>query len=274
VPGTPGVLKNGSTRGWIGCLRLDAAARLAGTVLIVAVHDVAPSTLSEVRWLLSRLDEEGIRPRVLKVVPGEPGASDGLRGELAALVRDEAAAGSEIVLHGWTHHAAGAYRGSLVDRLRARLFAGDAAEFLALQPDEMRLRLTDGRQWLADLGLEAAGFCAPGWLWAPELPASAREAGFRYLVGLRGLLDLRDGRRIGLAPIGFMGGRASTELAWRLGELTIWRPMAALRRSSHRRFFLHPQGAPRSRACARVLREIGRAARTHRSSTFTELLDA
>lgn len=243
-------------------------------MLIVAVHDVAPSTLSEVRWLLSRLDEMGVRPRVLKVVPGEPGITDEGRGELAALVGAEAAAGSEIVLHGWTHRAAGTYRGSLADRLRARLFAGDAAEFLALQPDGMRTRLADGRAWLAGIGLDATGFCAPGWLWTPELPAAAREAGFRYLVGLRGLIDLRDGGRIDLAPIGFMGGTASAQAAWRLGEVLIWRPMAALRRDRPRRFFIHPQGAPRSRACARVLREIGRAARTHRSITFSELLDA
>jgi predicted deacetylase len=238
------------------------------------MHDVAPSTLGEVRWLLARLDEEGVRPRVLKVVPGEPGVTDQGRSELAGLVGSEAASGSEIVVHGWTHRASGAYRGSLADRLRARLFAGNGAEFLSLQPDEMRTRLLEGRQWLAGVGLDPAGFCAPGWLWTPELPAAAREAGFRYLVGLRGLLDLRDGRRIGMAPIGFMGGSVVTELAWRLGESVIWRPLAALRGSSPRRFFLHPQGAPRSRACASVLREIGRASRTHRSITFSDLLDA
>jgi predicted deacetylase len=242
-------------------------------VLIVSVHDVAPSTLGEVRWLLSRLDEEGVRPRVLKVIPGEPSVTDEGRRELASVVGAEAVGGSEIVLHGWTHRAAGAYHGSLADRLRARLFAGNGAEFLSLQPDEMRTRLSEGRQWLAGVGLDPAGFCAPGWLWTPELPAAAREAGFRYLVGLRGLLDLRDGRRIGMAPIGFMGATRSTELAWRLGEVLIWRPMAGLRGGSPRRFFLHPQGAPHSRACARVLREIGRAARTHRSSTFSDLLD-
>ena len=242
-------------------------------MLIVAVHDVAPSTLGEVRWLLSRLDEAGVRPRVLKVVPGEPDAADDLRGELAALVRIEAAAGSEIVLHGWTHRAPRRYRGSAADRLRARIFAAGAAEFLALETEEIQARLASGWQWLAGVGVDPAGFCAPGWLWTEELPALAREAGFRYLVGLRGLFDLRTGRRIGLAPLGYMGGRAMGELAWRLGELTIWRPLSALRGDRPRRFFLHPQGASRSLACARVLREIGEAARTRRPITFAELLD-
>lgn len=242
-------------------------------MLIVAVHDVAPSTLGEVRWLLSRLDEAGVRPRVLKVVPAEGGAEEA-SGELAELVRGEAALGSEIVLHGWTHRAPRGYRGSLVDRLRARAFAGEGAEFLALDADEMLTRLAAGQRWLADLGVEAAGFCAPGWAWAPELPAVARAAGFRYLVGLRGLRDLRSGRRIGLAPIGNMEGGGTADLGWQLGQVMIWRPLANLRRDAARRFVLHPQGASTSRACARLLREIGRVARTHRAITFAELLDA
>jgi predicted deacetylase len=243
-------------------------------VLTVSVHDVAPSTLVEVRWLLSRLDDAGVRPRVLKVVAGEAGATPGERDELERLVGGEAAAGSEIVLHGWTHRAQGAYRGSLPDRLRAHLLAGDAAEFLALRPEEMRARLDDGRAYLARMHIEPAGFCAPAWLWPADLPATARQAGFRYLVGLRGLLDLRDGRRIGLAPIGYMGGPARNEAAWWLGEMALWRPLAALRRGSPRRFFLHPQGASGSPACARVLREIEHAARIHRPVTFGEILGA
>jgi uncharacterized protein len=243
-------------------------------VLIASVHDVAPSTLGEVRWLLARLDEAGVRPRVLKVVPDEAGVPAELRDELAALVRAEAAAGSEIVLHGWTHHAPRHVRGAMLDRLRARLFAGGSAEFLALTPDEARSRLAAGREWLARHGLEASGFCPPAWLWAPGLPDAAREAGFRYLVGLRGLVDLRDGRRVGLAPVGYMGSSAFTELAWRLGQAVIWRPMAVVRRQAVHRFFLHPQGASASPACARVLREIERAARTHRPVTYAELLGA
>jgi predicted deacetylase len=146
-------------------------------VLIVAVHDVAPSTLGEVRWLLERLDQAGVRPRVLKVVPGEPDASPRLTEELARLVGEEAGLGSEIVLHGWTHRADRPYRGSRLDRLRARLFAAGTAEFLSLPAAEMRDRLDSGRRWLADRGVDAPGFCAPAWLWARELPSVAEAAG-------------------------------------------------------------------------------------------------
>jgi hypothetical protein len=71
-----------------------------------------------------------------------------------------------------------------------------------------------------------------------------------------------------------MGSGAATELAWRLGEVLIWRPMRALPPPRPLRFFLHPQGASHSRACGRVLREIERASRTHRPTTYGELLDA
>ena len=243
-------------------------------MLIVAVHDVAPSTLPEVRWLLARLDSAGVRRRVLKVVPGEPGAPDESRRELDALVGSEAAAGSEIVLHGWTHRAEGPYRGGLLERARARAFAGRAAEFLALDPAEMRERLALGRAWLAARGLTPGGFCPPSWLWAPELPAIARREGFRYLVSLRGLADLRSGHRLGLAPIGYIGAGVGQEQLWRLGEAAIWRPLAALRRGGPRRFFLHPQGASTSADCARVLRAIALAARTQQPGTYAELLGA
>src|SRR3989304_5759850 len=78
-----------------------------------------------------------------------------------------------------------------------RLFAGGAAEFLALAPLEMRERLEAGRAWLHRLGLAPGGFCPPGWLAGPGLAGAARSAGFRYLVTLRGLHVLRQdpGRR-------------------------------------------------------------------------------
>ena len=62
--------------------------------MVVSVHDVAPGTLEEVRYLLRRLDAIGVGRRVLKVVPA---ATDGgLAGnpELLALLGEEVALGS------------------------------------------------------------------------------------------------------------------------------------------------------------------------------------
>ena len=240
-------------------------------MLIVAVHDVAASTLDEVRWLLGRLDDAGVPRRVLKVIPGEPATPDRVA-DLRALLAEEAAAGSEIVLHGWTHRADGRPRGGAWDRLRTRLFAGDAAEFMAIDAAEMGRRIACGRQWLAEIGLGAQGFCPPGWLAAPGLATAARAEGFRYLVLLRGLRDLRDGRWLVLPPRGYMGTGAVQERLVGVGGTVLSRPLIAALRSPAQRIFLHPQGASRARACATTLAEVGRLARRHPVTTYSALL--
>ncbi|HEY7332309.1 MAG TPA: DUF2334 domain-containing protein, partial [Candidatus Limnocylindria bacterium] len=198
-------------------------------MLIVAIHDVATSTLGEVEWLLERLDAVGVERRVLKVIPADPAGGDDA--PLVDRLRREASNGSEIVLHGWSHRADGPLRGSFRDRLRARLFAGDAAELLSLPDDEVRRRVAAGRDWLNGHGLAATGFCPPAWLATAGLPDALREAGFRYLVTLRGLRDLGRRRTITLPPRGYMGAGATQERLVRVGEAVLSRPLRALLRA-------------------------------------------
>jgi hypothetical protein len=243
-------------------------------VLIVAVHDVAASTLAQVEWLLEQLDAAGVQRRVLKVIPAERDAPAESSAALVALARREAALGSEIVLHGWTHRADGPLRGSFTDRLRARLFAGDAAEFLSTDAAEMTRRLAACRAWADAAGVEVSGFCPPAWLAAAGLPEAARAAGFRYIALLRGLRDLDRGGWVLLPPRGYMGAGAGQERMVRAAGALLSRPLAALLRSPAQRRFLHPQNADRSRDCARQLREVARLARSHETGTYRELLDA
>lgn len=241
-------------------------------MLIVAIHDVAPSELSEVRWLLGQLDALGVSRRVLKVIPAPPAGGD--LAELLHLLRDELAAGSEVVLHGWTHHADGPLRGGLADRIRGRLFAGDAAEFLALDDAEVDRRVAAGRAWLDEHELPADGFCPPGWLATPALAGALRGAGFRYEVTLRGLRDLARGKWIVLPPTGYMGAGRGQEALIRLGVALVSRPLRRVLAPGLHRVFLHPQGASRNRDCARVLEGIGALAETHRTTTYGALVRA
>lgn len=241
-------------------------------MLIVAVHDVAPSELGDVRWLLEQLDALGVRRRVLKVVPAEGGRA--ANGELVELIRREADAGSEIVVHGWTHRTAGRLRGSLSDRARGRLFAPEAAEFLSLTDTEAAARVDAGREWLARHDLPAVGFCPPGWLAASGLRAILRHAGFAYLVTLRGLLDLATGRWTLLPPSGYVGAGRVQEALVRVGSSLIGRPLGRLLGSPAHRVFLHPQSARSSRDCRRVLARIAELAERHQATTYRELLDA
>jgi predicted deacetylase len=228
-------------------------ARMARRVL-VSVHDVAPAWVEEVRWLLRELDAIGARPRSLLVIPCHNGRDDLRRcPELVELLQVEVANGSEIVLHGYTHARAGRWRGDPLTVARAALFAREVAEFVSLEWQEQRARLLAGREILEELGLPTRGFCPPGWLHTAELPDLLRELGFTYLVEMLFLLDVQLRRRLVTPWIGFMGtSRFHEELA-QLGAhlLAPWRTRARLVS-----VFLHPQGAPRSPVCQRVLREL------------------
>lgn len=179
------------------------------TRVIVEVHDVSASRAEGVAAILTGLDRIGARPRVLLVVPA--GLSDS--SELVRLLTEEVAGGSEIVMHGFDHRARGRFAGRPLDVLRARLFSPADAEFLALDRDEAKRRLLEGRAQLARLGLDVEGFCAPGWLEPPWLPRLLRELDFRYDVGMSVLRDLRRGTSRRLPWVGEVGaGRAHEAL--------------------------------------------------------------
>jgi predicted deacetylase len=239
----------------------------------VSVHDVSPSALDEVRWLLARLDEAGVRRRVLKVIPAPGGAELAAGSELVELLRGEDAAGSEIVQHGYTHRTAGPIGGSALDALRARAFARDDAEFLSLEPAAARERLRAGRAVLEGLGLEVRGFCAPGWLSPGWLNGILAEEGFAYAIGLLQVTDLDTGRHRTVPAFGYMGADALQERLVGLGgdtSLALHRWISD--RVPHLRVFLHPRGARTSDRCARALHWIRRLAAEGQVATYADLM--
>lgn len=243
--------------------------------LVVSVHDIAPSTLPEVRWLLARLDDLGVVPRVLKVIPRASEAEDLRRHpDLVDLLTGEVDRGSEIVLHGLSHRLAPGVSlgGRVVDRLRARLFAASAAEFLGLDDEAALEAVIEADSILEQAGVDTFGFCAPAWLARPSLSVVLRRCGFRYACWFGSVEDLRTGRRIRAPAWGYVGvgglGEALVGLEGRFVR-SVWYPVA----DGPVRVFLHPQGAPRSRACAATLQVIGRLRRSLRPMTYLELLD-
>lgn len=247
------------------------ATRTSSPRVVVSVHDVAPAYLTEIRWILSRLDELNAWPRSLLVIPCANGQDDIRRcPELVALLYQEIQKGSEVVLHGFTHRRVEAWRGSPLTRARAALFARQVAEFASTGWPEQRARLLAGRAVLQDIGIEVSGFCPPGWLSTPELPELLRETGFRYLVAMSWLQDLAHGRRIPTPWLGYIGTGGLREELVSVGAalLSPWR-----RRSRVISLFLHPQGASYSPACARVLLELARLLRERRPVNYAELLN-
>jgi len=248
--------------------RLDATARR----VVVSVHDVCPLHLAEVRWLLERLDGLGVRPRVLKVIPNEGGAAPIDRDPgLVALIREEVARGSEIVLHGHTHRTEGPIHGTPLDRIRARLFAADSAEFLSLPRRDAVTRIEAGMAICEGIGIRPTGFCPPAWLADRGLASVLRSAGLRYFVTFLWLHDLQRRLRRAVPAVGYMGAGPSQERLVAIERLLV---TAAASRLPAVRVFLHPHGASRSRACSAVLGSLERLMSERTPVTYAALLDA
>ncbi len=243
-------------------------------MLVVAIHDVAPSSLGEVRWLLARLDEMDIHPRVLKAIPAPGGEELASGSEVAELLRQEQAAGSEIVVHGYTHRTAGLFRGSPLDTTRARLFAPEDAEFLSIDRAEAARRLARGREVLERCGLQVSGFCAPGWLAPAALDDLAAAGGYAYVIGLLRIADLGRRRVRTVPPFGYMGANQAQERLVGIGgdtTLSLHRWLGD--RVPHLRAFLHPSGARTSPDAMRTLERIGRLAAREPLGTYGQLLE-
>lgn len=254
----------------VGTAVTGPTSRATGRV-VVSIHDVAPSTAEATRWLLRRLDAIGVTRRVLKVVPRWEDRDDLLADEpLCTLLREEAARGSEIVLHGWTHTLDRPPVGSALQRWRVRLFAPAAAELAAFDDvPAMRDRIDRGTEVLRAAGLSATGYCPPAWIAGPALDTALAAAGYRYVLRMTTVRDLMTDRTLRIPSVGYMGAGARQETGIELQrELTLRRP----RPPATVRLFLHPQGAPTSPACGRTLERLASLVRSHRPMTYEEIL--
>lgn len=239
--------------------------------LIVSLHDVAPPFEHEIRSQLEALAAVGVHRCVLKVVPNWHGDHPlSSAPSLVELLQERCETGSELVLHGLEHRRQGPLRGPVHDRLRASLFAGDAAEFLTLAPDDALRSVRQGRELFAAAGLPApTSFCAPGWLLAPDLRSALAEAGIRRVIGMFTVYDLETGCRRILPALGSMGAAPLHEAAIQLGNRIV--RLAGLR-ADIEKVYLHPQGGTERPDVRRVLSQAQRMiAQGWQPATYREL---
>jgi predicted deacetylase len=226
--------------------------------VIVSLHDVAPPFEAAIRAQLDLLAAMGVRRVALKVTPDWHGAHP-LRDSpsLVKLLHAQVAAGSQIVMHGFTHqpHGASAFYGPWLSRARARLFAADAAEFLTLSLDEAVDALRRGLADFEQVGLSRPTmFCAPGWLHNAAADAALRRTGFRALIDMFTVRDLWTQRRIWTPAVGYMGAGPAQELG--VQTLNAMVRQTALRSAHVAKVYLHPQRDPTGAVARRRLAEL------------------
>lgn len=226
--------------------------------IIVSLHDVAPPYVDAIRTQLELLAAIGVRRVVLKVVPNWHGAHPLERSSaLLDLLHAQAATGSQVVLHGFEHRPRGPFRGDVLSRMRARLFAAQAAEFLTLSTGDAEVALRKGLAAFAQAGLAAPlAFCAPGWLCNAAAEAALKRVGFRYLIGMFGLRRLHDSRRIATPGIGYMGASPGQEAGVQILNGIVRHTV--LPSAPVAKVYLHPQSDPGGPLVLRILRAIER----------------
>lgn len=147
--------------------------------ILASIHDVAPPHALAVQrlWLAGR--DAGFTP-ALFVVPNWHGQWPLARAEaFVEWIRERAAEGAEIFLHGERHDEVGSRR-TLRDEFRAVGRTAAEGEFLTLDRWAARTRIRRGVLYLWALGLRPVGFVPPAWLARRDTHEVVRETGLAY----------------------------------------------------------------------------------------------
>ena len=133
--------------------------------LVIALHDVAPSTLDETaRWrdIVAGLTEG---PVSLLLVPRYHGRESWRAGPAPAWIRARVIAGDEPVLHGYSHLSPS---------------GRDGRELAGRDPVSIDATIRDGVREMRGAGLPTEGFIAPSYAHPGAADASCAAAGLRW----------------------------------------------------------------------------------------------
>lgn len=149
--------------------------------LVIALHDVAPSTLeATVRWrAIVAADTDG--PVSLLVVPRYGGRESWRAGPGAQWLRERRRAGDEAVLHGYSHLSR---------------HGRDGRELEGREPRSIAILIEDGAREMREVGLAAEGFIPPSYVHPPATDASCRSAGLRWWATRTDLRYTTGSRRV------------------------------------------------------------------------------
>lgn len=166
------------------------------SAFLVAIHDVTPAHHDRVGRIIELLDHAGINQHAMLVVPQWHGTWDITQhADFARLLRERAAAGAEVFLHGLRHDERGIPR-SWHHHLRAYGRTRGEGEFMALSPVEAGMRLDRGLEMLRQTGLQPVGFVPPAWLPGRDWLRLLRERRLAFTESSWAVFDVMAGLRV------------------------------------------------------------------------------
>ena len=218
---------------------------MIGRALVVSLHDVSPQTQPACVEILAELAALGVPRCSLLVIPDHHRRGHFLADTACSVwLRAQAAAGHELVMHGYHHERARRDGESVGAKLTTRIYTADEGEFYDLDRAAAAALVERARADFRQLGIEPAGFIAPAWLLSVEAEAALRELGCAYTTRLGSVTDLQSGRVFQSQSLVWSvrsAGRRQASLAW---NAVLFRRLAAnplLRISIHPVDLRHPK---------------------------------
>ncbi len=251
----------------------SASGKNAARCVVVSLHDVSPHTWPVCAAMLADLQALGVERTSLLVVPDHHGRGHFLRdAPFCRQLERLAAAGHEVVVHGYFHRRVRGAKESARTQWITRVYTADEGEFFDLDEAAAAELLARAQEDFSRLDLPSppVGFIAPAWLLGAAAERAVRRAGFRYTTRLAGVETF--------LPNGGVEKTRSQSLvwscrnAWRRQVSLLWNASLArrlganplLRVGLHPSDFRHPAIWRQVRASIEhCLREEGRSVRTY-----------
>ncbi|HEX8313261.1 MAG TPA: polysaccharide deacetylase family protein [Chthoniobacteraceae bacterium] len=225
--------------------------------LVISLHDVSPHTQRDSAEILARLSHLGVVVRSLLIIPDHHRRGHFLQDDaFCRWLQERAAAGDEIVMHGYYHQRARRTAESLTAKLTTRVYTADEGEFFDIGRDSARDLVHRSREEFRTLGLNPTGFIAPAWLLGEEAEQALRELGCRYTTRLRSVDNLQHGRTHRSQSLVWSvrsGWRRQTSLLW---NATLFRALAG---NPLLRISIHPVDLHHGAIWSQIERLIRRA---------------
>jgi predicted deacetylase len=234
--------------------------------LVVSLHDVSPHTRPDCASILSELQTLGVPHTSLLVIPDHHHKGHMMAdADFGSWLRDQAAAGHEIVMHGYHHLRPRRDGEKLAAKLTTRFYTADEGEFYDLDGATTTKLVTKARGEFSQLGVNPAGFIAPAWLLSDEAEAALRDLQCEYTTRLGSVLDLRTGRAFASQSLVW-----SVRSAWRRQMSLAWNALLfnRLRQNPILRISIHPVDLRHAKVWQQIRKLISRALAERQSLTY------
>lgn len=240
-------------------------------LVLASIHDVSPRFEGEVDRLIDLLRVHVGTRMAMLVVPNHWGDAPILPGSpFATRLRDWAANGIEMFLHGFYHRDDAGHAGT-GDRLRARFMTAGEGEFLGLSREQAADRLLTGRELVEGvIGRSIDGFIAPAWLYGRGALEALHDAKIPLAEDHLSVWSPATGDRLASGPVITWASRTRLRLLSSLAAAAALRhaPLEVLR------IGVHPPDIRHQALVRSIDKTFKSAASTRRVGRYSDLLPA